>query len=374
MESPNNNHLGIVLPAGGARAAYQVGVLKYIAHHYKSFNPTILSGVSAGSINSTFLAQGDPPEKALDRLYELWSQLQFSSVLSTNFESLFKMGMRWTYDMFLSKVTQKLLLRSLLDASPLAATLTQNIHFWKISRALRQGTIRGVAITATNYHNGLTTIFFDSAHPLPGWAREGRVAVRNPIRPRHIMASCSIPILFEPVRVGDYLYGDGSLRFNFPFSPAIRLGAKHLIAVSIRCPNPLNVIGIRPEHIGMGFIAGTVLNSIFLDSIETDYENLLRINRISGGSEQNKLNAILIQPSQDLGYIAKDFLNDVPYHLRQLLKSTANPEELGDLLSYLMFSPGYLKVLLELGFKDAETQKPRLDAFFAAVDHTVSVT
>lgn len=230
--------LGLILSAGGARAAYQVGVLQSVAETVPEFRPVIFAGTSAGSINATFLAQGDPTREATAHLASLWANLEFNQVLAANFSSLFSMGTRWMSDLFFSKVTKKLLLKSLLDASPLAKTLLANLHFWKISRSLRTGTVKGIALSATKYQDGSTTIFFDSHEPILPWRREQRIAVRTPIRVKHIMASCSIPILFEPVRVGKYLYGDGSLRFSFPFSPAIKLGATKLFAVGIRTGVP----------------------------------------------------------------------------------------------------------------------------------------
>jgi NTE family protein len=269
---------------------------------------------------------------------------------------------RWVYDLFISKVTKKLLLTSILDAAPLSQTLLTHTHFWKINRAIREGKIHGLAVSTTNYHNGTTTIFFDSHENSEGWERAYRIGIRTNIKLKHIMASCSIPILFEPVRIGDFFYGDGALRFNFPFSPAIKLGANKILAVGIRCPKPVSATTNRPEQARLGFIAGAVLNSIFLDSIDLDYENLLRINRLKS-RDTTSVDAFLIRPSQDLGALAKGHIEEVPFHLRQILKSTANPDELGDLLSYLMFSPAYIRKLLELGEKDALAQKETIQAF-----------
>jgi len=356
--------LGLVLSAGGARAAYQVGVLSHLGAQIPEFQPKIFTGLSAGSINAAFLAQGDAPSKSTADMYRLWQHLTFNQVFKTNFNSMARMMFRWVYDMSVSKVTRRLLLKSLLDASPLAETLLAHIHFWKISRAIRKGTVRGLGITATNYLDGSTTTFFDSEKPIPPWIRERRNAVRCALRIRHVMASCSIPILFEPIPIGKSLYGDGSLRFSFPFSPALHLGASHIIAIGIRCPNPpVASVEHRPDHLSLGFVAGSVLNSIFLDSLEFDYENLCRINEFVGESSSAYVPVCLIRPSKDLGVMAKDFLQEVPYHFRQLLKTTADPEELGDLLSYLMFSPGYVNALLELGRKDAEAQDAELRKF-----------
>lgn len=361
--STSSEKLALVLPAGGARAAYQVGVLRFIGETYPELKPLIYCGISAGSINACFLAQGQPFSIGSTQLYNLWSNLEFNQVLKTNFNSLFSMSSRWLYDMFVSKVTQKLLLKSLLDASPLSQTLLSHIHFWKISRAIRSGLIDALAVSATNYHDGNTTVFFDSFRETPTWVRETRRSIRSQIHLRHVMASCSIPILFEPVRIGDFLFGDGSLRFNFPFSPAIHLGATKALAIGIRSPSPQNAIGFRPDHVGMGFVAGAVLNSIFLDSIEADYENMSRNNRIADGIHVKKVPALLLRPSQDLGALSVNFLNEVPFHFRQFLKSTASPSELGDLLSYLMFSPGYINALLELGMKDAAKEKHIIEHF-----------
>jgi NTE family protein len=362
----NSSKLGLVLSAGGARAAYQVGVLSYIVDEFPEFLPQIFVGSSAGSINASFLSQGDPIKHSVAKLAELWSELEFDQVISVNFGSLFAMSSRWLYDMFASKVTNKLLVKSLLDASPLAKTLLSHLHFWKVSRAIRSGAVKGLAISATNYYNGTTTIFYDSYLDIKPWKREQRHSLRTAIRLKHIMASCSIPLLFEPVPIGDALYGDGSLRFSFPFSPAMKLGARKVFAISTRCTNPQNVITqTRPDHLGLGYIAGAVLNSIFLDSVDFDYENLCRINAIAGNQNTRRIPALLLRPSRDLGAIAANFLSEVPFHFRQVLKATASPLELGDLLSYLMFSKGYIRALIELGRSDAAAQKENIKQFFA---------
>lgn len=358
--------LGLVLSAGGARAAYQVGVLKYVAEHFPNFRPRIFCGVSAGSINATFLSQGDPIETAIPKLYSVWRSLTFDEVFKTNFNSMLSMGLRWGSDLFVSKVTRRLLLKSFLDASPLSRTLLSHIHFWKISKAIQAGRVDGLSVIATNYHDGCSTIFYESHLPIPPWYRESRRSMRTLIRVRHVMASCSIPILFEPVRIGDHLFGDGSLRFNFPLSPAIQLGANRLFAISIRSAKPDKALVQRsPESLGMGFIAGAVLNSIFLDSLEADFETLTRFNELAEGGWIKKVPGLLLRPSVDLGSLAKEHLDEVPFHLRQLLKATASPAELGDLLSYLMFSQQYLRRLLELGENDAAAQHAHIEKFLA---------
>jgi NTE family protein len=372
MPAPKRKY-ALVLPAGGARAAYQVGVLKYVARAFPEFLPTIFCGISAGAINTTFLAQGQPFAQGVEQLHSLWMNIRFEQVLETNFRSLFGLGWRWFYDLFVSKVSNRHLMTSLLDARPLAQTLLENIHFWKIGRSLRSGTIEGVSVTATNYHLGSATVFFDSHRPIEAWIREQRHAIRTSLRVRHVMASCSIPLLFEPIRVGDSLFGDGSLRFNYPYSPALHLGATHILSVGIRSFTHPNRAPGKPKRAGIGFVAGAVLNSLFLDSLEVDYENVQRINRLvhrhagagaaagrsrsaAAAAPKRGVQIALVRPSHDLGAMAREHVKEVPFHFRQILSSTANPEELGDLLSYLMFSPKYVGELIALGEKDAESQ------------------
>ena len=138
-----------------------------------------------------------------------------------------------------------------------------------------------------------------------------------------------------------------------------------IIAVGIRCPVPESPFNSKPDHLSLGFVAGSVLNSIFLDSLEFDYENVVRVNEIVGHESPNYLPICLIRPSHDIGKISGEYLSEVPFHLRQLLSATAAPEELGDLLSYLMFSPGYIRALLELGRKDASAHFDEVAAFLA---------
>lgn len=357
--------LGLVLSAGGARAAYQVGVLKGVGEMFPTLRPAILAGLSAGSINAVYLAQGEPLGEASRELHRLWAELRFEQVFRTNFKSLFSMFNNLLYDLFLSKVTKKLRFTSILDASPLAETLLGHINFPKIFRAIRSGTVEGLAVSTTNYNTGENTVFYDSHRNIPPWQRQRRRSVRTAIRTRHIMASCSIPLLFEPVRIGSYFYGDGAIRFRFPLSPAIHLGATHILAIGISPNLPEEIPPLEGKHMSIGIVAGSVLNSIFIDALEMDYENLCRMNEIAGESGKVKrVEAMLIRPSQDLGRLAQKHVNEAPFHFRQLIKTSATRSaDMGDLVSYLLFSPGYLRDLMELGYQDAMARRAELASF-----------
>lgn len=357
--------LGLVLSAGGARAAYQVGVLRGIGELFPDFRPKIFAGLSAGSINAAFLAQGDSMAVATEELYQLWLKLKFEQVFRTNFKSLLSMFNNLLHDLFLSKLTRKLRFTSILDASPLADTLLGHIYFPKIFRALRSGTIEGLAVSCTNYNTGENTVFFDSTDKVTPWQRQRRRSVRTPIRARHIMASCSIPLLFEPVRIGNYFFGDGAIRFRFPLSPAVHLGATHILAIGISPMSPLEVAPTNGKHLSVGIVAGSVLNSIFIDALEIDYENLCRMNDLAGESPRvKKIESILLRPSEDLGHLAQKHVQEAPFHFRQLIKAAATRSaDLGDLVSYLLFSPGYIKDLMELGYQDAKAKQKEIGVF-----------
>lgn len=350
IPTPN---IGLILSAGGARAAYQVGAIRAIARQCPEFNPKIFCGISAGSINSSYLAQGEPIVHAADNLYELWANLSTENVFKTNFRSVFAVTMKIFNDLFISKVTKRLTFHSILDATPLAETLITNIRFPKIANALADGIVQGIAVTATNYHTGNATVFYDTHKPVPPWHRLHRQAISSPIRIRHIMASCSLPILFEPVKIGEYLYGDGTIRFSNPFSPAIHMGASHIVAIGTSCPTQVTPGPVDPSY-SMGFVAGSVLNSIFLDSLEPDFAMLLRFNEIAQTSPAIRyLNVKLLQPSLNPGVIAKEYFEELPFNFRQLIKTAAiTPEDAADLISYLMFTKGYIGALLKLGEED----------------------
>jgi NTE family protein len=344
MSSPS----AIVLSAGGARAAYQVGVLRRIAERAPDFQPTIFSGVSAGSINACFLAQGEPFAETTRRMEELWLELKSEDVFRTNFPSLSRAILRWVTDLFFARVTNRILLRSLLDATPLASTLGSRIPFAKVHRAIREGRVEGLSVTATDYRTGASVIFFDSTRKIPAWVRRHRQGIPGPVHLKHVLASCSLPVLFEPVKIGDRWYGDGSIRFSFPLSPAINMGAKRILAIGTQ---PHGTEAPAAEAATMGYVAGAVLHCLFQDSLETDIELLETIN--AAAPEKHIATAVL-RPSIDPARLASEHLGELPFHFRQLLRTTAKRGDLGGLASYLLFSKPYLSALIELGRTDVD--------------------
>jgi len=346
MSSPS----AIVLSAGGARAAYQVGVLRRIAERAPNFNPTIFSGVSAGSINACFLAQGGGFDDTTRRMEELWRSLKSEDVFKANFPSLSRAIFRWVTDLFFARVTDRILLRSLLDASPLATTLGSRVPFAKIHRAISEGTIQGLSVTATDYRTGSSVIFFDSANKTPGWVRRHRAGVPGAVHLKHLLASCALPVLFEPVRIADRWYGDGSIRFSFPLSPAINMGAKKILAIGTQ---PDGTETRNAEAATMGYVAGAVLHCLFQDSLETDIELLETINTVA---PDKRIETVNLRPSIDPAMLASEHLSELPVHFRRLLRTTAKRGDLGGLASYLLFGEKYIDALIKLGRADADAQ------------------
>lgn len=350
MPSPS----AVVLSAGGARAAYQVGVVRRIAERAPSFAPTIFSGVSAGSINACFLAQGEPFAETARKMEELWLSLKSEDVFKANFPSLSRAIFRWVTDLFFSRVTDRILLRSILDATPLATTLASRVPFAKIHRSVRDGRVLGLSVTATDYRTGGSVIFFDSNAGIPGWERRHRRGVPGAVHLKHVLASCALPVLFEPVKVSDRWYGDGSIRFSFPLSPAINMGAKRILAIGTQ---PDGTETPSTESATMGYVAGAVLHCLFQDSLETDIELLETINQVA---PHRRIETAVIRPSIDPGIIASEHLGELPFHFRQLLRTTAKRGDLGGLTSYLLFSKPYVEALMELGRKDVDAQWDKL--------------
>jgi NTE family protein len=378
---------GLVLSGGGARGAYQAGVLRGIADvlgdeaNHGPFR--VLTGISAGAINATYAASGGARfGDAVTDLWDVWRHLRMENVVRTDFGSLTSLAMRWMVNLGIGpRASVKQPATHLIDASPLREFLREQIDTEAIRHHVRDGTLRGVAVTATSYASGTAITFFDAAPDVQPWARSARMGQRAPLAMEHVLASAAIPVLFPPVRVGGCWYGDGGVRMTAPLSPAIHLGSARVLAVGVRYQRPddqvreLNEGNLMPE-VTLADIGGTMLNAAFLDSLESDAERMTRINhtiallnedqRRRQPSPLHVLPLLVIRPSMDLGKLASDQLANFPGLLRHMLKGLGASEDSGgDLLSYLSFDPAYTVPLLELGRADAHAQRSAIEAFFA---------
>ena len=381
----NQNHkiTGLVLTGGGARASYQAGVLQGISEIIpeRSTPFQVITGVSAGAINGGFLA-GTPLaySEATRGLCDLWKSLEIDQVFKTGVGAFSRIGAKWIRDLSFGGMLGPSGSNHLLDASPLKKYLESKIQFQNIKANIASQKLRGVAVSATNYFTGTAVSFFDGDPEISEWVRSWRIGMRSEIGLQHILASCAIPVLFEPVPVEGVFFGDGGVRLTAPVSPAIHLGADRVLAVGIRYLRSneqtieINRHG-KMDRVSIADIAGILMNAAFLDSLDTDIERMTRINqtiavlpperRAMQSQNLKEIPILVIRPSKDLGRMASDQFSKFPRTLRYFLAGLGASGEKGwDFLSYLAFDPAYVGELIDLGRSDALAMKSQIETFF----------
>jgi NTE family protein len=376
----------LVLTGGGARAAYQAGILKGIAEILERSNAAtpfpIISGVSAGAINSAYLAsQKQSFSVAASSLCDLWGGLNSKNVIKTDAWSLGRIGAKWVRDLGSAGVLSREKTTHLLDSSPLRDYLEKKIDFKQLEQNLRDGTIHGLSFTATNYRTGTAVTFYDGHESIEPWVRSSRIGKRVPLTLDHVLASASIPIFFRPVAVENTYYGDGGVRMATPLSPAIHCGADRILAIGIRYSRPDQVTSAMNERPELGVITladigGVLMNALFLDALEADVERLTRINQTldmlspeiieKHPHKLRKVPLLALRPSRDLGALAVDQFEKFPKIMKFLLKGLGASNQKGsDLLSYLAFDESYTKILIEVGYEDALRYRNEIEEFLS---------
>lgn len=382
--STSSSRYGLVLSGGGARAAYQAGVLQGISDILGTDFGTqpfpVITGISAGAINAAFMAGAkDSFAEQTLKLTDIWNELESEQVLRTDMVSLGKLGAGWIRDLSLGGMLGNSRSTHLLDSTPLSHLLDKRIDFEQIQENIKLRRLHGIAVSATNYATGTSNAFFNSLE-VKNWARSTRIGLKTDINLDHVLASASIPFMFKPVRIDKSFYGDGGVRSNAPFSPAIHLGADRLVAISVRYFRGVTETmemnqQQEMDSIALSDIVGVMFNSLFLDAIEFDYERLQRINdtvkilheveELRGRSHLKIIPTLLIRPSVDLGVLAARQFDRFPHMLRYLLKGIGASRERGaDLLSYIAFDKAYTSKLIEIGIKDAMSRKEEIRVFF----------
>ena len=375
---PPGSTTAVVLSGGGARGAYQVGVLRWIARQYPDLRIPVLTGVSAGAINAAYLAgRPEPLPEAVDRLAALWSDLSTEDILRADFISLIGNALKVALNLGSGGSRLAPGVRGLVDTSPLERTLARVLSPQRIAENIDAGRLHAVAVSATSYASGRTVTFVQAAEGARMWSRSRRESVAARIGVDQVMASSAIPLFFPAREVGGEWFGDGSLRQGSPLSPAVFLGADRILAVSSRYSTETR------EPIGRdddGYppaaqILGLMLNSIFLDNLDADAERLERINAIVARIPEEKhwlvpereVSFLVIRPSSDLGRMAARHEAELPRTLRYLIRGLGSGRVASpDLLSYLMFEGEYLAELIRLGERDAERNWLRIRKFFEA--------
>jgi len=395
--------LGLVLTAGGARGAYQAGILKRIgeipALREQPSPFRIVAGASAGAINGAMVAAGSARFRdATQTLAQLWSDLSVHDVFAADALSLGRNGLRFIQDLTFGGLVGAGNAQSLLDATPLRPFLSRHLRMEGIADAIRDGLLYAVAVSATSYHSGKSYTFVQGRPGHPLWAKSRRVTLAVPLTIDHILASAAIPLIFPPVCLrspaGDFYFGDGGLRLVTPFSPAIRLGATRIFAVGIRCQRAAadlshTELAAREEvkrampRPPLSQICGVFMNAIFLDHLDTDLDHLLRMNQLIGAygtgasaappaasgeapvhEPMRVVTPLVINPSEDLAVVAARLAHRMPRLVRYLMDGLGTPDaQSADLMSYLLFDSAYTRELIDIGYEDASRRVDEIETF-----------
>ncbi len=362
----------LILGGGGARAAYQVGVLKAIAEMSPENcnNPfPIICGTSAGSINAVALASNaDNFKVGVEKVNHVWSNFEPHHVFYVDGKNLFKRILSWAWTQLgPGKADQGP--SSLLDNQPLRQLLSSHISFDKIKGSIKNGNLHAYCLTACSYNSGESTTFYDGHESIENWQRTHREGVRSDISLDHLMASSAIPVVFPSVKLNSEHFGDGSMRQTSPISPALHLGAQKVLIIGLRMEK--NAIKNKPrKRPSLGDISGYVLDTLFLNSLNSDIERMERMNRTllegNQNSEENLkiIEYLVINPSQDIANIAMKHYLELPASFRTALKflgmSKANSRRF---ISYLMFTKTFCQELIELGYQDGKRHVEELKPF-----------
>jgi NTE family protein len=382
---------GLILSGGGARAAYQVGVLAGIADLLPvgAKNPfPVIVGTSAGAINAVKLASGAAQFRtAIHELTDFWQSFRSHQVLRSDWPGVIRQAARFFGRSLLGMGRQQVPV-ALLNSSPLKELLTARLNLEGIDEAIEARHLRAVAVTAFGYGSGQAVTFYQGKGTIEAWLRHRRVGLPTRLTVDHLLASSAIPLLFAPVQLGQEYFGDGAVRQSAPISPALHLGANRVLVVGVsgnprgpgaNAPMQRAVSGRQPS---LAQIGGHMLNSTFIDSLESDIELLERLNLLSRMMPTSELpplqssaqsmpaqslapvEVLVISPSQPIDEIASRHRRELPPALRTFLRGPGATKTSGaGVLSYLLFESGYCSELIELGRRDAMAQKDELKRF-----------
>jgi NTE family protein len=361
--------IALILTGGGARAAYQVGVLKAIAEFMprRAHCPfPIICGTSAGALNAATLAVNARNfSMGVQYLINTWKNFHANQVYRTDFIGVFNNTMLWLAGMIFSAIGINRLHRvSLLDNSPLVKLLEEMLPCEKIQENIDAGALHALSITASGYGSGQSVTFYQGAKELVPWRRTGRVGVAMEINIQHLLASAALPFIFPATLIHREYFGDGTMRHTAPISPALHLGATSVLVIGVTANENIeqserNDIG---EYPSLARIAGHAMNSIFLDSMEVDLERVKKINDLVAimpeemreRADIRHVDVLAVSPSQPIEKIAERYAAELPWTIRLLLRMIGARQHSGaTLVSYLLTERKFCRALIDLGYQDA---------------------
>ncbi|MDX1489940.1 MAG: patatin-like phospholipase family protein [Pseudohongiellaceae bacterium] len=364
----------LVLSGGGARASYQVGVLRAIANILPkdSSNPfPIISGASAGALNAASLATHTQRLRTGVRTLEYaWRNITSDQVYRLDSSAIISNASQWVFSFLAHRPRESQ--TSLLNNAPLEALLAKLIKFDRIQAAVDSGRLEALAVTSSGYSSGESVSFFQGQESQANWQRPHRIGIRTQLNLQHLLASTAIPTLFPAVRINREFFGDGAIRQLAPLSPAIHLGADKIFAIGVsgnKAKRPPK--GTVVNHPSLAQILGHILNSAFVDTMDNDLANLRRYNTLLSHLPENveapeletlrKIDLLDISPSQDLNVIASEHFDDLPKAMKLFVRDSGS----STILSLLLFEKAYCQRLIELGYQDAMEKEAQIQAFFA---------